>query len=76
MDLADSGLGDSQNVPDLFHVEIFVVVERYDEALLLRERADRVGDDVLRLSPDSFTTCLNDVRGDGVKEGRSCSYSG
>ena len=49
MDLADAAFGDSEDRSDLFHIEIFVVVERDDEALFLGQCVDRVGDDVLGL---------------------------
>ena len=47
VDLANPGFGDPEDISDLLHVEIFVVVEGDHEPFLVRQRADGVGDDVL-----------------------------
>ncbi len=49
MDLANPAFRNAEDVADLFHVQVFVVVERNDEALFLRQSTDRVRDDVLGL---------------------------
>jgi hypothetical protein len=49
VDLTHARFGDAEDPTDLLHVEILVVVQRHDEALLLRQRPDRVLHDLLHL---------------------------